>query len=232
MTSNMSSKYAYVWKVISHDTDFAPYAPVEGSVKMISHLDPNTEESGEPTQPYSTIIFGHNDGITIPLNIQVGDILLISLSLKNQDSPVVDPPLPGVEDNLGQNAITFTSQIKEIKGNSISPYEVTEVNVIPNFGITVKKEDTYYISVDVIGRYNKNKSKITNLKKNINCYSFALNPEEHQPSGTCNFSKIDDIKLVFDDIINATYDNPLTIYALNYNVLRIKNGMGGLAYSN
>ena len=86
--------------------------------------------------------------------------------------------------------------------------------------------------MDVIGRYTKNKSRTSNLKKNINCYSFALNPEEHQPSGTCNFSKIDDIKLVFDGMISSNFDNPLTVYALNYNVLRIKNGMGGLAYSN
>ena len=62
----------------------------------------------------------------------------------------------------------------------------------------------------------------------INVYSFALKPEEHQPSGTCNFSRIDSAKLIFD-VRNAM---PYTIYAHNYNVLRIMSGMGGLAYSN
>ena len=64
----------------------------------------------------------------------------------------------------------------------------------------------------------------------INVYSFALKPEEHQPSGTCNFSRIDDARLEFGTAsgISAT-DN---IYAVNYNILRIMSGMGGLAYSN
>jgi hypothetical protein len=61
----------------------------------------------------------------------------------------------------------------------------------------------------------------------IGVYSFALKPEEHQPSGTCNFSRIDNAQLV------ATTDsNADKIFAVNYNVLRIMSGMGGLAYSN
>jgi Major capsid protein N-terminus/Large eukaryotic DNA virus major capsid protein len=65
----------------------------------------------------------------------------------------------------------------------------------------------------------------------IALYSFALRPEEHQPSGTCNFSRIDTAQLVFTNISGVTF-NPLDIYAVNYNVLRIMSGMGGLAYSN
>jgi len=59
-------------------------------------------------------------------------------------------------------------------------------------------------------------------------YSFALKPEEHQPSGTCNFSRIDNAQLV----CSHDFESPGTIYAVNYNVLRIMSGMGGLAYSN
>jgi len=62
-------------------------------------------------------------------------------------------------------------------------------------------------------------------------YSFALKPEEHQPSGTCNFSRIDNavLNLEFtDDVVGGK----LKVYAVNYNVLRIMSGMGGLAYSN
>ena len=66
------------------------------------------------------------------------------------------------------------------------------------------------------------------LGKNINVYSFALKPEEHQPSGTCNFSRIDTAILEF----GATPTGTNHIYAVNYNVLRIMSGMGGLAYSN
>ena len=59
-------------------------------------------------------------------------------------------------------------------------------------------------------------------------YSFALKPEEHQPSGTCNFSRIDNAQLVS----SAALQSQCVIYAVNYNVLRIMSGMGGLAYSN
>jgi len=63
----------------------------------------------------------------------------------------------------------------------------------------------------------------------INVYSFALKPEEHQPSGTCNFSRIDNAQL---NTGGATVFARSVIFAVNYNVLRIMSGMGGLAYSN
>jgi hypothetical protein len=62
-----------------------------------------------------------------------------------------------------------------------------------------------------------------------------LKPEEHQPSGTCNFSRIDNATLllsVHPDISSSNLIKKLRVYAVNYNVLRIMSGMGGLAYSN
>ena len=58
----------------------------------------------------------------------------------------------------------------------------------------------------------------------IGVYSFALKPEEHQPSGTCNFSRIDNAILS-----GITCEGGYDVYAVNYNVLRIMSGMGGLA---
>ena len=66
----------------------------------------------------------------------------------------------------------------------------------------------------------------------VYCYSFALKPEEHQPSGTCNFSRIDNAQMIFTTAQTYAAGAPFTIYAINYNVLRIMSGMGGLAYSN
>jgi hypothetical protein len=66
------------------------------------------------------------------------------------------------------------------------------------------------------------------VENSIAVYSFALEPEEHQPSGTCNFSRIDTAQLKF----SANTTAALNVYAVNYNVLRIMSGMGGLAYSN
>ena len=67
----------------------------------------------------------------------------------------------------------------------------------------------------------------------IGVYSFALKPEEHQPSGTCNFSRIDSAKLHLNYLVSTDSQTlDVVVYAVNYNVLRIMSGMGGLAYSN
>jgi hypothetical protein len=85
----------------------------------------------------------------------------------------------------------------------------------------------------------------TNVSANpgINVYSFALKPEDHQPSGTLNMSRIDTATLMVNTVdkiqtatnrateVNIDYSG-INIYAVNYNVLRILSGMGGLAYSN
>jgi len=72
------------------------------------------------------------------------------------------------------------------------------------------------------------------VHNSINVYSFALKPEDHQPSGTLNMSRIDTATLMVtagDRDTGLTYEG-VNIYAVNYNVLRILSGMGGLAYSN
>jgi hypothetical protein len=69
----------------------------------------------------------------------------------------------------------------------------------------------------------------------INVYSFALRPEEHQPSGSCNFSRIDNatLQLVLSNAtVGGTNTAKVRVYAVNYNVLRVMSGMAGLAYSN
>jgi hypothetical protein len=79
----------------------------------------------------------------------------------------------------------------------------------------------------------------------INVFSFALKPEEYQPTGTCNFSRIDNAVLEIDlglynqptdqttyiPYIGTSFGSLLNIYAKNYNVLRIVSGMAGLAYN-
>ena len=69
----------------------------------------------------------------------------------------------------------------------------------------------------------------------INVYSFALRPEEHQPSGSCNFSRIDNatLQLVLSaPTVSGTATAKVRVYAVNYNVLRVMSGMAGQAYSN
>ena len=60
-------------------------------------------------------------------------------------------------------------------------------------------------------------------------YSFALKADKYQPCGTCNFSRLDNAEIKFGGTIN----NDLNwFYGVNYNILRIQNGMGGLAFAN
>jgi hypothetical protein len=69
----------------------------------------------------------------------------------------------------------------------------------------------------------------------INVYSFALRPEEHQPSGSCNFSRIDNavLQLVLSSgAVSGVKTAKVRVYALSYNVLRVMSGMAGIAYSN
>ena len=69
----------------------------------------------------------------------------------------------------------------------------------------------------------------------INVYSFALRPEEHQPSGSCNFSRIDNavLQLVLSSpTVSGVATAKVRVYAVNYNVLRVMSGMAGIAYSN
>ena len=92
-----------------------------------------------------------------------------------------------------------------------------------------EREGTYFDLVQPFQHHTRNPDT------GINVYSFALRPEEHQPSGTCNFSRIDNATLQLV-LSNATVEGTKTakvrVYATNYNVLRIMSGMGGLAYSN
>ena len=92
-----------------------------------------------------------------------------------------------------------------------------------------EREGTYFDLVQPYQHHSRNPDT------GINLYSFALRPEEHQPSGTCNFSRIDNATLQLV-LSNATVEGTKTakvrVYATNYNVLRIMSGMGGLAYSN
>ena len=92
-----------------------------------------------------------------------------------------------------------------------------------------EREGTYFSWVQPYQAHTRNPDE------GINVYSFALRPEEHQPSGTCNFSRIDNATLQLV-LSNATVEGTKTakvrVYATNYNVLRIMSGMGGMAYSN
>jgi hypothetical protein len=92
-----------------------------------------------------------------------------------------------------------------------------------------EREGSYF---DVVQPYQHH---TRNPDTGINVYSFALKPEEHQPSGSCNFSRIDNavLQLVLSaPTVSGVATAKVRVYAVNYNVLRIMSGMAGVAYSN
>ena len=130
--------------------------------------------------------------------------------------------------------------------NATNPCQFTELNNV-NTKLQLngqdrfqERRDYYFLNVQTykhhthMPRANRaNGFSTTQVNQQfIYVYSFALNPEEHQPSGTCNFSRIDNATLVLSKSTGSFSAGILKVYAVNYNVLRIMSGMGGLAYSN
>ena len=105
--------------------------------------------------------------------------------------------------------------------------------------------DTFKLVLNGQDRFKEQQGKYFNQVQSFNhhsgspyagvySYSFALKPEEHQPTGTCNFSRIDNAQVAIkrkSGIASGTAES-LHMFAVNYNVLRIQSGMGGLAFSN
>ena len=109
-----------------------------------------------------------------------------------------------------------------------NPVEVAKLQLNGQDRFT-EREGAYFDTVQPYQHHSRSPST------GICVYSFALRPEEHQPSGTCNFSRIDKATLQLTVSLNtvvSTRTAQVRVYALNYNVLRVMSGMGGLAYSN
>lgn len=92
------------------------------------------------------------------------------------------------------------------------------------------ERDISYFTKQQVNDYHSGYGGVTK-KNSIAVYSFALNPEDHQPSGTCNFSTINNAYLVCNLYNGQTADDEkYTLYAVNYNILRILSGTGSLGY--
>jgi hypothetical protein len=116
----------------------------------------------------------------------------------------------------------------DVRCDGKNPVEVAKLQLNGQDRFT-EREGSYFDKVQPYQHHSRCPST------GINVYSFALRPEEHQPSGTCNFSRIDKATLQLTVSINTVLDArtaQIRVYALNYNVLRVMSGMGGLAYSN
>jgi len=160
-------------------------------------------------------------------------------------------------------SITIDDIIKNLPSDYLNErinllYKFTKnINQYDNYGLYVNKTENPCLSARLLlnghDRFSERKGSYFNYVQpyqhftrtpsdGINVYSFSINPEEHQPSGTCNMSKIDNIKfnikIGIDINNNILFQNKwlskntvIKIYTVNYNILRIMGGLGGLAYN-
>ena len=173
-----------------------------------------------PSNPYNEANLG---GPQVPLNTAG----LPASVLANLSNPSAAPHLEnsGVSD-AGTFVLSETSLDMHCWGMNPVVTAKLQLNGQDRFS---EREGSYFSWVQPYQAHTRTPDE------GINVYSFALRPEEHQPSGTCNFSRIDNATLQLV-LSNATVEGTKTakvrVYATNYNVLRIMSGMGGLAYSN
>ena len=164
----------------------------------------------------------HSGNTTIDLNFNHPVKELIWTSNRNINDSSINIFKPSASLTGGDtNGVKQHKNIKNREPRSLSGNFLLKLNGHDRF----KSRDTKYFTRTQVWQNHTGYGSTIN-SDGIAVYSFALKPEEHQPSGTCNFSRIDSAELISSDETN------LNIYAVNYNVLRIMSGMGGLAYSN
>jgi len=168
-----------------------------------------------PGNPYNEPNFG---GPQVVTNTTTGVTTLVGTNATNHMNSSVS--------DAGTFVLTETSLDMHCWGQNPVVTAKLQLNGQDRFS---EREGTYFSWVQPYQSHTRNPDE------GINVYSFALRPEEHQPTGTCNFSRIDNATLQLV-LSNATVEGTKTakvrVYATNYNVLRIMSGMGGLAYSN
>ena len=162
------------------------------------------DDKGELYLKNTILKIGRNPSSTLVHDVQVGDLLKISVNLIDQNEEMTDAILEA-------NAYTKTYQL--INSHSVNAIvtkveravppeadDYTRLTLSPDTGIMANTggETTakHCATVSVVARTVNPISRCSQLKRDIFVYSFALNPEEHQPSGTCNFSKIESAKLL------------------------------------
>ena len=126
------------------------------------------------------------------------------------------------------NSATYVNVSTELGPSSTAENAVKGGKLILNGNDRFYSRDGRYFNL--VQPYQHHENVPNNA--GINVYSFALKPEEHQPSGSLNMSRIDTAVLDLQYYGDTTADKQVSIFAVNYNVLRILSGMGGIAYSN
>lgn len=213
-----------VWVVqpIDNITDYSSGAPPVGSVpygkQWFNFTDSYNDDAQAWTADWNYFLAGAGGGTSAAAG-------MYSYNPSNQNYSVGSTDFPS-----GNSASTYSEALPK---TGINPVAWAKIQLNGHDRFT-GRDGRYFNLVQPFQHH-------TNVPAmGINVYSFSLLPEEHQPSGSCNMSRIDNATLQLTLTPNSTaYPNGggsrnvnIKVFAVNYNVLRIMSGMGGLAYSN
>ena len=131
----------------------------------------------------------------------------------------IDPCLPGVEQQYGRN----------------NQFNVDEKNIFYSGKLILNGNDRFDERDSIFWNYLESYKYHTNSPDiGIYMYNFGLNPEEFQPSGTCNFSRINraQLQMSLRQVVNSEIEYDVNLYNINYNVFRVMGGIGSVVFSN
>ena len=174
----------------------------------------------------------NNCSFDVSFNHPVKEIIFSGTPIEIQDLDYTHPMSPvggGASPNYIVSRLSYSTGTF---GNNMSS---TDCNLTITFNGTERfsPRNLKYFTRNQVNEYHKGSSGNSYAKDTIGVYSFSIDPEEIQPSGSCNFSRLDKVSFNFTNINTSTERlNPIDVYAINYNILRIMSGMGGLTYSN
>ena len=208
-----------------------------GGPQLYNYTDAidTTYFSGTPNDPMGGGITGGNSN-----NISWG----LPITNHGVSTNNIIAPLSGQNSNTALSNKGFHS----ITTRSIHDGEISDTSTQKNLPLFDKGYNPILsckIQINGHDRFSKRDGKYFNIVQpyqhhtnvpstGINVYSFALYPEDHQPSGTCNFSNIDTSNLLFTltkESVNLQRKCNIRVYGINYNVLKIDSEMGRLAYT-
>ncbi len=242
--------YTFTYKQNGFDLHITFHLPVpleSSTLVLYIVLNPLIDANDTSSDPYNLGKFIHRFDVALFCDVDVTELVGYDIDVTRHSLKLNDVSIP-LEDWIDFRTTTY---------NGVNKYDVTVVQC-GNYGVRLDGKgnpvNEANIQLNGLDRFDMMHGNYFNYVQpyqhhtrtpadGINVYSFALHPEQHQPSGTANLSRIDNTQLnvKFSDPfrmgknvpqLNLARDSKFYVYAFSYNVLRIMSGMGGLAYSN
>jgi hypothetical protein len=191
----------------------------------------DTKEREEMTSKSMEIIISQVQRYNVP--VSTGIVNSIDLSMINHPVKTIFFGIDGSTARTAVRGSTFTFSDAELQLNGTTVFD----KMSPLYFHVVQ---SFYHTDNAVIAWNR--SSILPQQPTITLlymYNFCLNSTSYRPTGTCNFSRLDNAKLILNNVVSTYLASSVTtqvtqgvVYAVNYNVLKIQNGLGGILFGN